>query len=307
MRLLSTRVAPTAEQLKVIGDVRPGFRIIRGAAGSGKTTTALLRLGEQIRVRLDRRLRYGRVAPVRALVLTFNRTLEGYITELAYHSVPDDEALHLEISTFASWARSLVGDVTILNHRQAKALLRPHLIRLVDPSRLDFFIDEVFYTLGRFEPENLGDYLTVVREGRGDAPRVTRVRRAALLENVLPAYSAAKHERGVIDWNDLAVRAADAEADRLYDIVIVDEAQDFSANQVRAVLRHLQQPSHNTTFVLDAIQRIYPQYFKWASRRSCATRSYPYPAGELPEHSRDRRFCATARGWTPAGGRRDAA
>lgn len=80
MRLLSTRVAPTAEQLKVIGDVRPGFRIIRGAAGSGKTTTALLRLGEQLRVRLDRRRRYGHVAPVRALVLTFNRTLEGYIS-----------------------------------------------------------------------------------------------------------------------------------------------------------------------------------------------------------------------------------
>lgn len=264
MRLLSTRVAPTAEQLKVIGDVRPGFRIIRGAAGSGKTTTALLRLGEQIRIRLDRRQRYGHVAPVRALVLTFNRTLEGYITELAYHSVPDDEALDLEISTFASWARSLVGNVRILSHRQAGALLRPHLIGLIDPSRLDFFIDEVFYILGRFEPESLGDYLTVVREGRGAAPRVTRLRRAALLEVVLPAYVAAKDERGAIDWNDLAVRAADAERDRLYDIVIVDEAQDFSANQVRAVLRHLQPPSHNTTFVLDAIQRIYPQYFKWS-------------------------------------------
>ena len=81
---------------------------------------------------------------------------------------------------------------------------------------------------------------------------------------VLPAYAAVKSRRGVIDWNDLAVLAADAEPDLLYDVVIVDEAQDFSANQVRAVLRHLQRPSHNTTFVLDAIQRIYPQYFKWS-------------------------------------------
>ena len=264
MRMLSHVIAPTDEQLKVIGDVKPGYRIIRGAAGSGKTTTALLRLGEQTQVRLDRRRRYGHFAPVRALVLTFNRTLEGYIAELAHHSIPDDDALELEISTFARWARSLVGNVSILRHDQLKDLLRPHLIGLIDSSRYDFFVDEVGYILGRFEPENLADYLTVVREGRGTAPRVARPLRMALLQDVLPAYTAAKNERGVIDWNDLAVKAADAVPDLLYDVVIVDEAQDFSANQVRAVLRHLQQPSHNTTFVLDAIQRIYPQYFKWS-------------------------------------------
>ena len=264
MRILSPRVTPTPEQLKVIGDVSPGFRIIRGAAGSGKTTTALLRLGEQTEVRLRRRRRHGHVAPVRVLVLTFNRTLEGYIAELAHHSIPDDEALELEISTFARWARSLVGNVSILRHHQVADLLRPHLIGLIDSSRYDFFVDEVGYILGRFEPQNLADYLTVVREGRGTAPRVARPLRMALLQDVLPAYTAAKNERGVIDWNDLAVKAADAVPDLLYDVVIVDEAQDFSANQVRAVLRHLQQPSHNTTFVLDAIQRIYPQYFKWS-------------------------------------------
>ena len=71
-----------------------------------------------------------------------------------------------------------------------------------------------------------------------------------------------KAERGVADWSDLAVMAAEARPDLLYDIVIVDEAQDFSANQVRAVMRHLQN-SHNLTFIIDAIQRIYPQYFAW--------------------------------------------
>ncbi|MCY4279178.1 MAG: hypothetical protein OXC59_00485 [Acidimicrobiaceae bacterium] len=82
MRALSS-VEPSPEQLKMLGDIRPGFRIIRGAAGSGKTTTALLRLREQIHVRLRRRERDGHNAPVRVLVLTFNRTLEGYIAELA--------------------------------------------------------------------------------------------------------------------------------------------------------------------------------------------------------------------------------
>jgi superfamily I DNA/RNA helicase len=67
---------------------------------------------------------------------------------------------------------------------------------------------------------------------------------------------------GALDWNDLALAAHDATRP-LYDIVIVDEAQDFSANQVRAVIAH-QAQGHSTTFVLDAIQRIYPRYFTWA-------------------------------------------
>ena len=268
MRLLRS-VTPTDEQLKLIGDVKPGFRLIRGAAGSGKTTTALLRLREQIQARLNRRKRREDDAPVRVLVLTFNRTLAGYIAELARRSAPDHGALDLEISTFSRWARSLVGRVSIVGRDEASAMLRPHLQAFTTARQHEFMADEVQYILGRFnydpgdfEPESLSDYLTVVREGRGSAPRVTRTTRERLIREVIPAYMEAKQQRGKIDWSDLAAMAADAEPDLLYDVVIVDEAQDFSANQVRAILRHLQD-GHNTTFVLDAIQRIYPQFFKW--------------------------------------------
>ena len=268
MRALPS-VAPTPEQLKLIGDVRPGFRIIRGAAGSGKTTTSLLRLREQISVRLNPQRRRGS-APVRVLVLTFNRTLQGYIAELARHETPDDHALELEVSTFGRWARSLVGAVNIAGGDRGAAMLRPHLDTFATSRQKEFLVDEVQYILGRFEydpddldPASLDDYLTVVREGRGTAPRVTRPTRKKLVHEVIPAYMEAKRARGVIDWEDLALLAADARTDLLYDVVVIDEAQDFSANQVRTILRHLQD-RHTTTFVLDAVQRIYPRFFKWS-------------------------------------------
>ena len=268
MRALPS-VEPTPEQWKLIGDYRPGFRIIRGAAGSGKTTTSLMRLRQQVRVRLKRQQRLEDDVPVRVLALTFNRTLQGYIAELARHETPDDDALELEVSTFGRWARSLVGDVNITGGNRSAAMLRPHLDTFATSRQQEFLVDEVQYILGRFEydpddfdPASLDDYLTVDREGRGTAPRVTRPTRKKLIREVIPEYMEAKRARGEIDWEDLALLAADARPDLLYDVVVVDEAQDFSANQVRTILRHLQD-RHTTTFVLDAVQRIYPRFFKW--------------------------------------------
>ena len=82
-------VTPTPEQLKVIMDVKPGSLVVRGAAGSGKTTSGLLRL-RQLVAFWSRRVSDGHVdGPIRVLVLTFNRTLRGYIEALARQNAPD--------------------------------------------------------------------------------------------------------------------------------------------------------------------------------------------------------------------------
>lgn len=44
--------------------------------------------------------------------------------------------------------------------------------------------------------------------------------------------------------------------------MVVDEAQDFSANQARGVLQYLRS-DHSVTWVLDAAQSIYPRFFTW--------------------------------------------
>lgn len=255
-------IDPTPEQRKIVADNRPGFRIVRGAAGSGKTSTALLQLRLQTAARLRRRAREGTQEPVRALVLTFNRTLRGYIEELAQRSDNGDSSLDLEITTFGSWSWRLAGKIPVLQQQQVRHLLSQHLTGLPTSAPNEFLIDEIEYALGRYPPERLGDYLTTRREGRGRAPRVERPLRQALLDGPIAAYRDVKRDRQLVDWNDLALSAASASVGQGYDIVIVDETQDFSANQVRAVLHHLKS-DHSTTFVLDAVQRLYPRFFTW--------------------------------------------
>jgi superfamily I DNA/RNA helicase len=256
-------VAPTPEQLTILTDSRPGFRLIRGAAGSGKTTTALLRLKQLCRSRLNRHNRLGLSDPVRVLVLTFNRTLEGYIAELARSQVPHAPGLIPDVSTFSRWARHAAPDLEILDRDRAAALLNRYLRRVTEDARMrEFLVDEIEYVLSRFQPKNLADYLTVERTGRGQSPRVSRVLRQRILDEVITPYSLEKQQKGLGDWNDLAL-AAGCVTDPQYDVVIIDEAQDFSANQVRAVMAHLA-PDHSTTFILDAVQRIYARHFTWA-------------------------------------------
>ena len=91
MRVLRD-VRPTPEQLKILARNQPGLEIIRGAAGSGKTTTALLRLRSLIGVFLSRKHRQEREEPLEVLVLTFNRTLRGYIEELAEQQLSGSNA-----------------------------------------------------------------------------------------------------------------------------------------------------------------------------------------------------------------------
>ncbi len=82
MKVLSG-VKPTAEQLPIISNPTAGVVLIRGAAGSGKTTTAMLMLKQLALFWTKRNKRMQLNTPVLILVLTFNRTLRGYIAELA--------------------------------------------------------------------------------------------------------------------------------------------------------------------------------------------------------------------------------
>ncbi|MER8503909.1 AAA family ATPase [Mesorhizobium sp. M1339] len=255
------QVTATAEQLPLISQNRFGVEIICGAAGSGKTSTALLRLRSLCYMFAARRARRGDQNPVRVLVLTFNRTLAGYVRSLAEHQIASDLEVNLEIETFGRWSMSALGFPTVENDRARAELKR--LARGFGALSPDYIVKEVEYLLGRFEPEDLERYINAERTGRGTMPRVDRNLRRRILDEMVSPYLEWLESEGVLDWNSVAVQMT-RDVDPIgYDVVIVDESQDFSANQLRAIRRHLA-ADHAVTFVIDTVQRIYARGFTWA-------------------------------------------
>jgi superfamily I DNA/RNA helicase len=254
-------VTPTSEQLPIISNPQDGVTLIRGAAGSGKTTTALLMLKQLSEYWIRRRVRNHDTNPVKILVLTYNRTLKGYVAHLAEKQIGKQSGIDLTVTTFGKWSIDLTGTTNLMNDNLKESLIVKHGNTLFPGNRV-FLLDEVDYCLGRFLHEKRDDYLTTRREGRGIAPRMERPMRERLLTEVIKPYNKYKQKHNTKDWNDLALELVASPRDEKYDIVVADETQDFSANQIRAVMKHIANPS-TIVLVLDAAQRIYPRGWNW--------------------------------------------
>ena len=256
MKTLNEKIKASREQLPIIANPKPGIQVIRGAAGSGKTTTALLMLHQMATLALSRRTRLGLDSNVNILVLAFNRTLKGYIENLAQSQIQNFAELNLSIMTFAKWGLSLFPRVNI-----NEAAIENQLKRLSAdlPYEPDFVHEEVDYLLGRFKPDDLRNYLVKERVGRGLSPRVDKKK----IFEVVQKYCEWKNTNRIEDWNDLAVKLYSQPAGCSYDIIIVDEAQDFSANRIRALMHYAAKDAY-IILVVDTAQKIYKSTgFAW--------------------------------------------
>lgn len=251
-------VVPSPEQLLIVRRMRAGVEIIRGAAGSGKTTSALLKLKLLIMWFQAHRRRDDSPEPVRALVLTFNKTLRGYINDLVLNNIPEGSA-EVTVETFGRWAVRTLGKPNIQDEGLAFFVQRAAAGIGLSP---DFLNSEVEYAIGRFPPNSIHEYLTCRRDGRGTVPRVERAVRQLIIDQIIQPYHAWLVSNQFVDWNGVAIQMS-ARTFYQYDVIIVDEAQDFSANQLRAILaqRH---GNSAVSFILDTAQRIYSRGFTWS-------------------------------------------
>jgi len=257
-------VTPTAEQLKLITLPRPGKRIIRGAAGSGKTTTSLLMLRTSLSYLLDYYRESDESPIIKVNVFTFNKTLAAYVrevlNEMSQTMLFSSKEVNITIGTLGSYLKNSIGcnqDIITISE-QYQALMR--FCNQV-PLENNFLIDEVEYLLGRLSMESLESYIDLERTGRGTKPRVEKVLRRQILDKIVYPYLDYKKNGKIYDWNDLALVASEKKFDNI-NIAIIDEAQDFSANQLKAIMTQLA-PESFTTIVLDSAQRIYKRGFTW--------------------------------------------
>ena len=188
----------------------------------------LLRLTSLANMMRARKDRVGDDNPVRVLLLTFNRTLAGYVRALAEAQITGSSH-EIEISTFAKWSLSKLG-LTLVQADNARRYLQ-QLARSFEGLDPSYVVQEVEYLLGRFEPEDIESYVGSERTGRGALPRVDASLRRRILDEVVYPYRHHLDQNGWLDWNALAIKMRRDIASLEYEIIIVDESQDFSAKR----------------------------------------------------------------------------
>ena len=254
------RVRPTPEQISIVRRIQTGPSLIRGAAGSGKTTTALLALRASTGATVNQ-LRNQEALPANILVLTYYNSLCGYVRAVVQEEMEDyADDIRIFTSTFDKWAQ----DTLELRGGRSYDLCKSKLQSLAQKFQGDvqFVIDEVNYLRGRFKPDRLQDYITAERTGRGTTPAMPRALRQRLLDEVVQPYLDWKEANSHRDFHDNAIEMMHVCADFKYDVIVVDEAQDLSLNQLRAVTNHAADDA-TIIFVTDTAQRIYPRGGTW--------------------------------------------
>jgi len=287
MTPMLAEIQPVQEQQQLLYDTRPGVTLVRGGVGSGKTTAALYRLRPLIQLWNDRRSRTKQSGRTRILVTTYNRSQRDYIMDLAEEQVAEFDDIDLTVDTFGNWQASMMHEVSLIGEQERLQKLAGLCSR--QPMPREFLTDEVEYAHGRFLDEHLNFYLSCQRYGRGRTPKLDRPTRQYILKELVQPYILWKRRMNRVDTNDLSQLIARMPRVARYDIIVVDEAQELSANDLRALMRCANAPSA-VTFLIDTAQRIYPRGWTWAEAAIREHRAYRL----LANHRNTRQIAALA-------------
>ena len=217
---------PHPDQSSLVKRSWSGPARIRGAAGTGKTVVAL------------HRAKYlARHSQGRILVTSFVRTVPA-VQRALFERLAPDLADRVEFTNLHAWAVRLLRrrgqKITVDDHavRNAFHLAWAHSRRGSSLSGLsvsmEYWHDEIQAVIkgrGITDPE---DYFSLDRIGRRTTLR--RAQREAVWE-LYREYERIKAEKGVLDWQDVLLRARDEVRTNPvtdYESVIVDEVQDLS-------------------------------------------------------------------------------
>ena len=254
------------EQERFLNPDIPNLLLLRGCAGSGKTTVAVYRA-----LRLAER-------GEKVLFLTFNRTLASVAKSLIQEMIgplPKNLTVtHLD-GLIMNFVREQKHRPNVINRDEQKRFLQTAIQDVrrkqgnyVLAFRWPFFRDEIARVIKGNGLQSLDEYLAIERYGRKTALRAQA--RQAVWEVYL-AYQNLLQQQGRADWQDITLLAyrdlISKSTNDPYDHVVIDEAQDLTAMQLRVAQRlnkgGLFNANRSTFLVGDAAQTLYSRGYAW--------------------------------------------
>ena len=249
------------EQQQFVEMERTPLILLKGAAGSGKTTVGIyraIRLAEQ-----------GK----RVLILTYNHTLAS-VTRSLVEELIGPLPVNLQVKTLHSllgtFLKQRAAGFTIAEPGMVRKSLHDalHEVRMKETSPVlqrdeNFFEEEFKRVIKGLGLKSVGEYKAVERFGRKTALNGKQ------REVVWRVYEAYQRRLAVIkqhDWSDPALLALDAlqvqPMAHPYDDIVVDEAQDLTPVDLR-VIQQLVKLNGSVMILADAAQTLYSRGFSW--------------------------------------------
>ncbi len=235
--------------------------LVKGIAGSGKTTVLLKRARKIITTD----------SQATVALFTYNKTLRKYATSLARILESD----RIKVYNFHSWARQLLDEYKVklyvvkgknqdaILEKAIKNIAEKSTNRLVNENKyFNFLKEEISFIKGKDISQRDG-YLNGDRSGRGSKVRLVVADREVVFD-VFQRYCLLLKEQKKCDFDDFALllkkKWEESTQTGRYDHVFVDEAQDLHYLQL-ILLK--QAARKGIVFAADKGQKIYNTSFSW--------------------------------------------
>lgn len=254
-----------------------GPTLLKGGPGTGKSTIALYR----VRSLVESLRKKGRT-DFRILFTTYTNVLVKSSQQLLQQLLGEDMR-YVEVQTADSIAMSLLNQIgakpLIADHGEVSYLLKQAVQTVqfegnplqqqaqkqaIQRLSIDYLQQEINQVLIARQIETLEDYLAASRPGR--RVRLNALQRRAVW-SVYEQLRDMLKQRSKVTWRQAraiaSVAVMQGHAKRVYDAVIIDEAQDLDPSALRLLIHLCTQP--NRVFITaDANQSIYGSGFNWA-------------------------------------------
>lgn len=253
----------TEKQIEVV-NYEGDELLVKGIAGSGKTTVLLRKASKMIEDNPS----------IKIGLFTYNKTLSTYAKYYANEIGPEN----LFVNTFHGWAFHALKQVMnmnwvkVANVKEQTGFLKEAINmnskgnnnRFINEDHYkEFLLEEISWIKGKGVIHTLTDYINISRVGRGGDVRVTKQDRPVIF-SIYEAYEVSKKKAGKIDYDDyglLIYNNKEKLRDQFkFDHVMIDEGQDLQQIQLM-LLRYI--AKEGFIIAADKGQKIYKTSFAW--------------------------------------------